>query len=90
MAKTSEKQVTSIGVGFVFGWLLSLICLYYAFNMLTNASIGGTITFLLAGLSINPTFWSFSRSKFNFQLSGLLKIIVFILLLMAASFFYQQ
>lgn len=78
--ESTEKKSNKIGLGFVIGWGLGgLLVLAGIAELFTKPALG--IFTLLAGLVIFPPAINFIKSKTNFELSRVLKVIVFFILL---------
>src|SRR5579884_4387953 len=80
MSKETTKERRKIGLGFILGWIVGGLLL-----------IGGLLSFIakpgygfvliLSGLSIFPPFWDKVKERFNIELSGWLKLVIFLLLI---------
>lgn len=78
--ENTEKKTNKIGLGFLLSWGLGGILVIGGLIELFSKPGLGIFT-LLAGLVIFPPAVSFVKSKTNFELSRVLKIIAFIVLL---------
>lgn len=79
MDKT-QKNGKTIGVKFILGWIIGLICFFGgAANLFKNPIM--TPFEIAAGLVVFPPFMQFLRNKTKMQLSTILRIVIFLILL---------
>ncbi len=76
----TDKKTNKIGLGLILGWGLGGILVIGGLSELFGKPATGIFT-LLAGLVIFPPAVKFLKTKTNFELSRVLKIIVFFVLL---------
>lgn len=74
-----HMEVKKVGVLFILAWLFGILFIL-AGAMNFDKSVFGAILIILGGIIILPPFGEFIQKKFNFQLTGWLKFIVFLVL----------
>jgi hypothetical protein len=75
----TEKKPNKIGLGFIISWGLGgILVIGGIIELFTKPGLG--IFTLLAGLVIFPPAINFIKSKTNFELSKVLKILLFFIL----------
>lgn len=75
-----EQQATrKIGVKTILGWTFGILLLLRAAFLLLPHPLQGIVN-ALAGLSVFPPFWAQVKKRWNFELSGVLKVILFVVL----------
>ena len=75
-----EKAKRKIGLGFILGWLFGL--LFLALGLITSViSLFGGIFIIIGALLIFPPFGNYLEAKHNIVLSGWLKFIGFLFLI---------
>lgn len=75
----SPQPTRKVGVRTILGWAFGLLSMFSGAFLLLSNPIQGIVN-ALAGLSVFPPFWNFVKQKWNFELSGMLKLILFIVL----------
>lgn len=83
-----NKPSKKIGCGTILAWvigissILSGIVLLFTGASETKSFLSGLgVFYILAGLSVFPPFWNFVKSKWNFEISGALKVVLFFVLI---------
>jgi len=80
--ETSKK----IGLRTVLGWVIGILFIIGGILFLFTNPIKG-LFIIFAGLVVFPPFWVNVKEKWNFELSGALKLILFFILLVISSTF---
>ena len=86
MAKTEIKKIT---VGLVFSWIFGVLFFLTGLMELLKASALSGILFFVAGAILLPPISKIVKEKMNFELSGWLKIMVVLGLLVIIGFTMQ-
>ncbi len=80
--ETSRK----IGLRTILGWVIGISFIIGGILLLFTNPIKG-LFIIFAGLAVFPPFWVNVKKKWNFELSGVLKLILFFILLVISSGF---
>ena len=83
MSKMKSANVTKIGLLYVVGWVIAIITLIVGLGSATTAPTASILA-IVAAIIINPTTWDISRKKFRFELSGFLRFIMYVILMLVA------
>lgn len=74
-----EKKAKTIGIKYILGWIIGLLCFFGAARNLFRDPIM-TPFGIAAGLVVFPPFMQFVKNKIKIQLSTVLRIILFLVL----------
>ena len=80
MEEKKEEKPRKIGAGLILGWVFGLLTIVAGATYLFSKPLVG-IAFLLAGIAIFPPLLDFVKKKTNFELSWVLRLILFIVLI---------
>jgi hypothetical protein len=79
MAIASNTQTKKLGLTMIIGYLLGLLFIALGFSTLSNSILQGVL-FITAGLLLIPILWDVIKNKLNFEVSGVLKFVLFVIL----------
>ncbi len=82
--ESSESKAKHITLGFIISWIAGILFLILGISTMIKDSFIGGLSFLVASAVIMPPATTFIKNKFNFTLSGVLKFVVVIILLVIA------
>lgn len=89
MAKEESKEVKKITVGLIFSWIFGVIFFITGIGIMASGSVISGIFILLFSAMIIPLFNKFIGNKLHFQISGgikfLLAIVIVVLMIVAIS-----
>jgi len=80
------KEIKKIGLRLILTWIFSIIFIVGGVGIMIDSFFSGIIT-ILAGIIILPPFKKILKEKVNIELSGWLKVIIVLILLVIAGNF---
>lgn len=75
----THMKIKKVGVLLIASWIFGVLFIFGGVNTLFESVFGG-ILIILGGVMILPPFGEFIKEKFNFELTGWLKFVLFLVL----------